>query len=225
VIPAVEISTEFPDGACHILGYFVDLSNPNLEAVLEEARAGRERRNQQIFARLEELGMPLSAEDIEEQSGGGVTTRAHFAAAMLQKGYVASRDEAFQKYLGRGRPAFVHRKRVDPAEAIRVLRGAGGLAVLAHPRQLNRTADETDEWITRLAREGLEGVETQSPDHSPALGRRYRATARRLNLVETGGTDWHGHEGSSFRLGVGTGALRVRYAVVERMRDRLASRG
>jgi len=224
VIPAVEISTEFADGACHILGYFVDLSDEALEAVLREAREGRDRRNRKILARLADLGMRLEMTDVERQTPAGVTTRAHFAAALIEKGHVKTWDEAFEKYLGRDKPAYVHRKRVDPAEAIRLIRGAGGLASLAHPRQLNRAAAETEEWIARLADHGLEAVETQSPDHSAVLAKRYKAAAERLGLLETGGTDWHGRNEGSFRLGVGGGAMRVRYELVERMKERLAQR-
>jgi len=225
VIPAVEVSTEFADGACHLLGYFVDPADEALEAVLCEARAGREWRNRRILERLEALGMPLEMAEVQRQVSSGVTTRAHFAAALLEKGHVKTWDEAFDKYLGRDKLAYVPRRRVEPAEAIRVIRGAGGLASLAHPRQLNRPADETEEWFAHLARCGLEAVETQSPDHSAALANCYKVAAERLGLLETGGTDWHGRNDSSFRLGVGGGAMRVRYEVVERMKERLARRG
>ena len=225
VIPAVEVSAEFADGACHILGYFIDPSDGSLEAVLEEARAERDRRNRKILERLEALGMPLRMDEVRCHVSAGVTTRAHFAAALLEKGCVKTWDEAFEKFLGRDKPAYVPRKRVEPAEAIRVIREAGGLASLAHPRQLNRSVAETEAWIARLAECGLEAVETQSPDHSAALAKQYAASAERLGLLETGGTDWHGRNEPSFRLGVGGGAMRVPYELVERMKERLAQRG
>lgn len=226
VIPAVEISTEFADGACHILGYFIDIQDAALGALLAEAREGRERRNAQMLEKLVGLGLPLAMDDVRRHVTAGVVTRAHFASAMIEKGYVTSWDEAFEKFLGRNKAAFVYRKRLDPFEAIRAVRGAGGLSALAHPRQLNRTVEETETWIAELARAGLDAVETTSPDHSAALGKRYRKIAERLGLLETGGTDWHGHEhNAGFSMGVGRGAMRVRYAVVEKMKQRLAARG
>ena len=226
VIPAVEISTQFADGACHILGYFIDIQNAALGTLLAEAREGRRRRNVQMLEKLAALGVPLAMDDVRRHVTAGVVTRAHFASAMIEKGYVASWDEAFERFLGRGKPAYVHRKHVEPFEAIRAVRGAGGLSALAHPRQLNRTVEETGQWIAELARAGLDAVETMSPDHGPALAKRYRAVASRLGLVETGGTDWHGHANNAgFTIGVGSGALRVRYEVVEKMKRRLAARG
>jgi len=224
VVPGVEISAEFEKGACHVLGYFVDLGDEELERVLSIARTAREKRNLDILRRLADLGMPLEMEEVTRHGEGGVVTRAHFAAALIAKGYVRSWEEAFDKYLARGKPAFVHRLRIEPAEAIRAVRGAGGLAVLAHPRQLNRSPAETDAWIEKFAREGLDGVETMTPDHDANLGRRYREAAERLGLLETGGTDWHGREDADIFLGVGRGSMAIHYTVVERMKERLASR-
>ena len=226
VIPAVEISTEFADGACHVLGYFIDIQDAALGALLAEAREGRERRNAQMLEKLAGLGLPLAMDDVRRHVTTGVVTRAHFASAMIEKGYVASWEEAFEKYLGRDKAAYVYRKHLDPFEAIRAVRGAGGVSALAHPRQLNRTVEETEQWIAELARAGLDAVETTSPDHGAALGKRYRKIAERLGLLETGGTDWHGHEhNTGFSMGVGRGAIRVRYEVVEKMKERLTARG
>jgi predicted metal-dependent phosphoesterase TrpH len=230
VIPGTEISTEIDDGACHILGYFIDPASRALQRMLDEARDGRDRRNKKILRRLNELGFPLTMDEMAARVQDGVLTRAHFAAAMLEKGYVKTWDEAFDRYLGRGKPAYVPRIRVMPAEAIRVVHGAGGLAVLGHPRQLNRTSRETEKYIEALAADGLDGVETQSPDHTANLGRRYRAAAQRLGLVETGGTDWHGYHGGEagakgrhvrIHLGVGRGSMAIHYALVEAMKARL----
>jgi len=225
VIPAVEISTEFDDGVCHILGYFINPLNGGLRDLSREARRSRAERTVKILKRLEALDMPLSLEDVETRSEDCVTTRAHFASALIEKGYAKTWEEAFAKYLGCGKPAHVPWQRVKPEQAICVLHEAGGLAVLAHPRQMKRSLAETDEWIAHLADAGLDGIETQSPDHGEDLARHYRATAERLGLVETGGTDWHGHKTSPLLLGTGHGTMHVPYAVVEKMKERLAGRG
>jgi len=225
VIPALEISTEFEGGACHILGYLLDPDEAGLARLLETARQGRARRNAAILDRLNDLGFRLAMEEVTRRRPTGTVTRAHFAAAMLEKGYVRTWDEAFEKYLGRGKSAYVARRRVEPADAIAAIRGADGLAALAHPRQLNRSVAETEDWLRHLVGLGLEGVEVWTPDHSATLARHYEEMARRLGLLETGGTDWHGRADSDIRLGVGRGHLAVHYAVVERIKARLAARG
>jgi predicted metal-dependent phosphoesterase TrpH len=224
VIPGVEISAEFEEGACHVLGYFVDPDDVPLGEILLEARTGRDTRNVEILHRLAVLGLPVTMADVTGETEGGVVTRAHFARALLKRGYVKTWDEAFDKYLSRGKPAYVHRARLGPEEAIRGIRGAGGIAVLAHPRQLNRGVAETGEWIERLAQAGLDGVETQTPDHGANLMRHYQEAAARLGLLETGGTDWHGRADADIVLGLGTGGMMIHYSAVERMRERLAAR-
>jgi len=224
VIPGVEFSADFDDGACHILGYFIDHTHQPFLDLLHAARQGREERNLKILARLNELGIPLTMEEVTRGAKEGVLTRGHFASALMERKVVKNWDEAFQKYLGRDGLAYVSRRRVTPADAIQAVRAAGGLAALAHPRQLNRGAAETDEWIERLAAAGLEAVETASPDHTPNYARRYKAAAERLGLLEVGGTDWHGRPEANIRLGLGAGSMAVHYDLVQRMKDRLAAR-
>jgi hypothetical protein len=224
VIAGVEISAEFEDGACHILGYFIDHANAALGAVLDRARGSRETRNAEILAKLRALGFDLTLRDVVGRATDGTLTRAHFAAAMMEKGYVRTWDEAFDKYLGRGRPAYVHRERVMPEDAVRAIRGAGGLAGLAHPRQLNRSVAETQEWVARFAAMGVEAIESSSPDHTANYARHYHEMAAGLGLLETGGTDWHGRTDTDISLGVGRGQMAIHYAVVQAMKDRLASR-
>ncbi|MCX5654481.1 MAG: PHP domain-containing protein [Planctomycetota bacterium] len=233
VIAGVEISTEIEKGACHILGYFVDHTHRGLKKVLSDARGGRETRNVRILELLNKLGLHLTMDEMAARVQDGVLTRAHFATAMLEKGYVKKWDEAFERYLGAGKPAYVARARVMPADAIKVIHAAGGLAVLAHPRQLNRSPKETDARIEDLAAAGLDGVETQTPDHTVNYARRYRAAAKRLSLVETGGTDWHGYRPAAenetgrhinIHLGLGRGSMAIHYTLVEAMKARLAAR-
>jgi len=225
VIPGVEISAQFDDGACHLLGYFIDHEDAPLGNLLREARDRRVARNQKILERLNRLGLALSMDEVVCRVSGGTLTRAHFAAAMVEKGYVETWDEAFDRYLGRGKRAFVRRRRVEPEAAIRAIRGAGGLAALAHPRQLNRGVAETDAWIERLAAAGMEAVETSSPDHTANFAARYRAAAARLGLLEVGGTDWHGRDDAGIHLGLGRATMLVHYDLVQKMKDRLAARG
>ena len=129
VIAGVEIGTEFEGGACHILGYFVDPAEPGLADLLTEAREGRCIRNRQILEKLNALGFRMAMQDVIRADPEAVLTRAHFATAMVAAGYVKDFDEAFDKYLGAGKPAYVHRRHIGPAEAIEAIHKAGGLAV------------------------------------------------------------------------------------------------
>jgi 3',5'-nucleoside bisphosphate phosphatase len=225
VIPGVEISADFDAGACHVLGYFVDPSNQALADVLLHAREGRNVRNVEILQKLADLGFPLTMEEVVGGSTDGTVTRAHFASAMIARRYVKSFDDAFDKYLGAGKPAYVSSVHITPAQAIEAIRGAGGLASLAHPRQLKRGSSETEEWVERLAAAGLEAIETATPDHTATYARRYSALARRLGLLETGGTDWHGREDAGIHLGLGAGSMMIHYDLVQKIKDRLAARG
>lgn len=224
VIPGVEISTEFEGGACHILGYFVRPETEVLVHVLATAYEGRDRRNRQILERLQALGISLTLDDVTRRQTGGTLTRAHFAAALVAKGIVANWEEAFARYLGRGKPAFVARKRVEPEVAIRAIREAGGVAALAHPRQLGCSIAETEVWLTRFAQAGLEAVEVSTPDHTANFARHYGQMAERLGLVPTGGTDWHGRDDTNVELGIGRGHMTIHYTVVDQMKARVASR-
>jgi len=224
VIPGGEVSAEYADGACHILGYFINPAEEGLVTLLEAARVARDRRSGEILARLRDVGVELTMDDLTAGREGTSVTRAHFATALVAKGLVADWEEAFDRYLGRGAPAYVPRRRMEPEEAIAAIRGAGGLAALAHPRQLNRSLAETEAYITRLAEAGMEAIEVSTPDHTANFARHYGEIADRLGLVCTGGTDWHGREDSAVQLGLGRGEIAVHYTVVEQMRARLAAR-
>ena len=224
VIPGVEVSAEFADGACHILGYFVDPADAGLVGMLDAAREARDKRNDEILCRLRDAGVDLTMDDLTRGRLCDTLTRAHFATALVAKGLVANWEEAFDTYLGRGKPAYVPRRRVEPEAAIAAIRGAGGLAALAHPRQLNRSLAETEEWIARFADAGIEAVEVSTPDHTANFARHYGEIVQRLGLVSTGGTDWHGRPDSPVQLGLGRGQMAVHYTVVEEMKARLAAR-
>jgi len=224
VLTGTEISAEFPNGTMHILGYGFDPRHPALIDALQKYRRFRDERNPQILAKLAELGMPIRYEDVLAKAGGESVGRPHIAQALLEAGYVASVDQAFQLYLARGCPAYVNRQRVSPEEAIRMIRDAGGVAVLAHAGQLKRTMQEVRRIVAGLAAAGLDGIEVWHPDHSADDMRALAVLARQLGLAATGGTDYHGHVREDVRLGVGRGNLAVGYEAVEAVRARLPAR-
>lgn len=189
VIPAVEINTAVNDEEIHILGYFVDIDDPTLNEQLHAIRNARLDRAEQIIGRLNNIGVPLRMEQVLAVSAGDSVGRPHIARALAAMGACRSEAEAFERYLKVGRPAYVHRYRLSPLEAINAIRAAGGLAVVAHPVLVH-----DDELILDLKSQGLSGVEAYHCEHSPSVTRYYLEFARRHGLVVTGGSDSHGPE-------------------------------
>ncbi|MBN2493475.1 MAG: PHP domain-containing protein [Deltaproteobacteria bacterium] len=192
VVPGVELSTRRPFGSLHVLGYWIDEQHVELCAALAAIRGGRQLRNERILARLAVLGMELDAGRVRALAGGEVIGRPHIAKAMQAAGWVGSVDEAFERYLGSGRPAYVPRLRLEPPEAIALVHAAGGLAVLAHPGIAGLEPPVLEAEIESLAACGLDGLEAIYPEHSEAQRRELERLAGRLGLAVTGGSDFHG---------------------------------
>ncbi|MCX7911759.1 MAG: PHP domain-containing protein [Dehalococcoidales bacterium] len=197
-IPGVEISTDVADGEIHMLGYFIDHTDRRLREALEEFRTSRENRAQGMVKKLAGLGMPLEWERVQELAGDGSIGRPHIARAMLEKGYISSFEEAFEKYIGRGCPAYVERKKMTPQEAVRLVLDGGGLPVLAHPF----TVANPEGWLKELKPAGLIGVEAYYRDNTPEATSATLSLAERYGLIVTGGSDYHGI-GESHEVGLG----------------------
>jgi predicted metal-dependent phosphoesterase TrpH len=208
-IPGVEISANVDRGTLHILGYFMDIANAALQETLEEIRDGRDARNRRILRRLNELGFALTWEEVAQHAGEEVVARPHFAKAMIARGYVKTSQDAFDRYLGKGQPAYVDRFRLSPADSVRVIRGAGGVAVLAHPFTLDLKPRDLKEFVRELAAAGLDGIEGYYSEYTPEQHGAYLALARELGLVVTGGSDFHGDLNPAISLGAGFGNLRI----------------
>ncbi len=149
-----------------------------------------------------------------------VVGRPHFAQALIARGYVKDKDEAFSRYLARGRPGYADRFRLSPADSLAAIRAAGGVAVLAHPFTLDLDERALDEAVGLWKGQGLAGVEVFYSEHSPAQVERYGALARRHGLVATGGSDFHGALNPAIRLGVGFGSLKVPDGIVDELEAR-----
>ncbi len=187
LVPGVELSAESELYDVHILGLFLRVEHPGLQEALARLRVAREARNARILELLRSVGAPVSAERVQEISGPGSVGRPHIAAAMVEAGHVASQGEAFYRYLGRGKPAYVRRAQLEPAEACRIVKGADGIPVLAHPAKIG-SSDLIDEVIAQ----GVEGVEAFHADQSTEDTEMLLALAKRHSLLVTGGTDSHG---------------------------------
>lgn len=198
LIPGVEINTDVPSGEAHVLGYFIDTGNPDLLAVLADMRGSRQDRAKKMIARLEQLGFPISWERVKQIASTDAIGRPHIAQAMLEKGYISSFKEAFDKYIGWGGPAYVERTKITPLEATRLILKTHGLPVLAHPL----TVTDPEQMIRELKNGGLIGLEVYYGNYSPLDVNHLLSLAAKYDLIATGGSDFHGlDEGSETPLG------------------------
>jgi hypothetical protein len=188
LVPGIELSSATDGVDLHILGFYIDPEHPRLRARLERFQDERRQRAVLMMQRLNDLGAPLDPDEVFDLAGPGVVGRPHVAGALLRAGHVSSMDEAFRRYLGPHGAAYVPRPAFRPEEAIALVHEADGVSVLAHPG-----GSLPDSLLERLVAGGLRGVEVWHPQHNAATIRRYRALASRLGLLETGGSDFHGH--------------------------------
>ncbi len=202
-VPGIELSADpaavrpdrQPTGTLHLLGYFIDPDSPALSEAELHLREARKNRNQRVVERLRELGVNVTYEQVLEQAGGQIVGRPHIARVLIDKGYVRSTHEAFERYLGQRGAAYVHRDRLSPAQAIELIHRAGGIAVLAHPIQLHlEEPEQLDHAMAKLIDLGLDGLEVRHSDHDGSAIRRYQSMAERRNLLITGGSDYHGSQ-------------------------------
>src|SRR5574341_930511 len=209
IIPGVEVSSRYKDTELHILGYFLDRQDPLLLSRLAHLRAGRHDRNPRIVEKLNALGLALTYDEVKACAGSDSVGRPHIARVLMEKGYVKSAKEAFDRFLGEDKPAYVPRELPEPAEAIAWIREARGLPVLAHPTWVKESAEGLFKLCERLKGEGLRGIEAHYSTHKPQQTTDYLDMARRLDLLVTGGSDFHGLTKPDIEVGVGRGRLTV----------------
>ena len=219
VIPGIEISAVHSPGSMHLLGYFLNTQHPLLTEKLRFLQKARAERNPIMIDKLNRLGIKVTYEEVAKASGGGQIGRPHFAQVLLEKGYVKSFQEAFERFLRKGAPAYMDKFRFSPNEAIRFINEAEGVAVVAHPNTLGISGSaELEGLLLQLVQDGLKGIEVHYPEHSPADVAFYKFLAEKHGLVMTGGTDYHGIEGNGLDIGVGRGEMRLPYSMVENLR-------
>jgi len=215
VIPGVEIGAEFKPGTMHILGYFIDHDHPGLKGKLNSLQEARRTRNPKIVAKLNELGFDITMEEVQAAAGGEQVGRPHFAKVMLDKGQVTAFNEAFDKYLTKGGPAYVDKFRFTPEDALEMIRQAGGLPVLAHPFTLGlESADGLEDLIADLQKKGLAGIEVFYSEHTESMSETYLNLAIKYGLARTGGSDFHGDNKPEVELGRGLGNLNIPYSLL-----------
>lgn len=210
LIPGTELSVTWESGAMHLIVLFLRPGDGPLQSRLSELRQGRNLRNALIIERLSDIGVPVSEDEVLAVAGGESVGRPHIAAVMLARGYVETIADAFDLYLGWGRPAYFPRLRLGPEEAIGLALEAGAVPVLAHPHTLHLDSSaEVVSTLTRLAKAGLIGMECHCPAYSPLEREGYLVLAERFGLLPSGGSDFHGTFKPDIHLGVGRGDLFV----------------
>jgi 3',5'-nucleoside bisphosphate phosphatase len=206
VVGGCEFSAASPWGEMHILGYFLPAVSPELNEFLERCRADRVRRAQEMVQHLQRLGVDLSFESVLQESGGGAVGRPHVARAIVRHGGAVDLGDAFDRFLGRGRPAFVEKTLPEFRKIAELVHAAGGLVSVAHLKERGTRA-----FIERLKGEGLDAVETRHPSHDPDLRARLTDFTLQLGLLRTGGSDWHGDP----EPGVTHGSIGSQYVPLE----------
>jgi len=222
-LTGVEISASPPpsfpySGSFHILGYYIKIDDPILNKTLAILQEARKNRNPGIVDRLNSLGLSLSMNELLNEFGNSQLGRPHIARLMVKKGYVKSINEAFDKYLGKGKPAYLDKYRINCSRAIEVILGAGGIPVIAHPFFINpRNVANIEDLIISLKKMGLKGIEVYYPGHSPHVISQLADMANRHELLMTGGTDFHGSLKPEIKMGSGRGDFFVPYILYEKL--------
>ena len=241
VIPGVEISVslsswDLPSFTCphaqhgkhpaepaepemHLLGYFFSGSYEILLETLEELRQKREQRNPKIIAKLNELGFDITLEEVTEKAAGGIVGRPHIARVLLDKGYISSISEGFDRYLAAGRPAYFKKDKLTPEEGISEIIRAGGVPVLAHPIYLGIWGRQLGKVLERLKTAGLKGIEALYTENTKEQTEELLKLAEEFGLRVTGGSDFHGSFKPDIEAGSGRGDLRVPYSLLSALKE------
>jgi 3',5'-nucleoside bisphosphate phosphatase len=216
-VPGVEISADIKKGTMHMLGYFMDPASESLNTQLQWIREGREKRNAEILEKLQKLGFSITWDEVKSYAGDDVVGRPHFAKALLAHGYARNWDDAFDRFLGKGKAAYAERQRFTPEDSIGLILQAKGVPVLAHPFTLDLAPDALRTLVGGLRDHGLQGLEVFYSEHSPELQGQYLKLTEEFGLVATGGSDFHGSMTPDIRLGRGFGSLRVPDEIVDQL--------
>ncbi len=221
IIPGIEYSTEYNHRDVHIVGLFIDYKAPVFLEYLARFKQSRVDRNYKLCARLQGTGIDITYEALREAYPDAVITRAHYAGYLLDKGYVKSRNEAFERYLGDHTPYFVHREKITPEEVIEVTLKAGGIPVLAHPTLYKLGREQLELLVRRLKEAGLMGMECYYSTYTPSETKQMKELAKKYHLLPSGGSDFHGAAKPGLDLGAGYGRLCVPYEILADLKKAL----
>ena len=214
-VPAAELTAELGGHELHMLGYFLDPQNPRLLLELGKFQQVRQQRIVEMVARLNQLGVALTTEAVFALANCRSPGRPHVARTLVRGGWCSSLDEAFERFLRKGKPAWVPKFKISAIDAIELIHHAGGLAVVAHPG-----LNHNDDLIPTLVEAGMDGIECFHTKHSTTMTQRYLETADQFQLLVTGGSDCHGMSKGKPLIG----SIKIPYEFVERLRERMLQR-
>jgi 3',5'-nucleoside bisphosphate phosphatase len=206
----------------HMLGYFAS-REPSVEFTnwLAGERDDRRSRNRRLVEALQHRDVDITLDEVESR-GRSLAGRAHFAHILVDKGYANNSEDAFRRYLGENAPSYVERQSLSTAEVVSIIRAGGGIPVVAHPVRLRLAREQERAVLIDLKRSGLLGLEVYHSDHAPQLQAHYRQLAEELDLLPTGGSDFHGAPKPDIALATGLhGNVRVPFEFLQRMREAL----
>ena len=223
VVPAIEFSVK-SETETHILGFFIDIHNPVLQGILSEIIEKRIERNAMTAKLLQNLGFDVTLEEAKSLAPSGVVGRAHFARVMMNKGFVSSVKEAFEKYLASGKPAYFGNQKLEAKTAIEAIHSAGGVAFLAHPHLIKIPDERLEKFLDELKTFGLDGLEGYYTDYDEEMQAKFQAMAERHGLGISGGTDFHAQMKPHIAIGKGLGNMAIPYSVLEKIKESVSKK-
>lgn len=223
IIPGVELSTFYFNKEIHIVGLYINYMDETFKKELSDLRNIRSQRNVEICERFKELGYDISYDEMLKKYDGAVITRAHFADTLVDKNIVNSRNEAFERFLNPDKPCYVPRKKMDPADAIKLIKNAGGVPILAHPLLYHFSFDTLNKLISYLCESGITGLEAVYSTYTQGEEIKMRQLAKENNLIISGGSDYHGKNKPAISLGTGRGHLCIPYDILDEIKKHRTS--
>ncbi len=221
IICGTELSSLYNEREIHVVGLFIDKNNPHLESALSELREKRLLRNRRMINKLRSLGLDVTYDELTALSKGKVITRAHFAALLMNKGYVKSKDEAFSRFIGAGKAGYIKREVFSAEKSIRLILDAGGLPIIAHPFSYGLSEYALEEMISRFKSWGAVGIECFYPTHSYSETTYALTLCRTYGMLPSGGSDFHGSNKPGLGLGTGyDGNLDVPYKIYNDLKEK-----
>lgn len=219
VVPAIEFSVQSKTET-HILGYFIDYENPELQKTLKEVVDLRIERNYVTTQRLNELGFDITLEEVRALAPNNFVGRAHFARVLMDKGYTQSVKEGFDKYMSAGQYAYCEKQRLTAKDAVTLIKKCGGLSFVAHPHLIKISDEELEEFLKELKGYGLDGIEGYYTDYTPDMQEKFQAMAKKLGLMISGGTDFHAQMKPHISIGTGLGNMKIPYEVLKKIKEK-----
>ncbi len=219
LVEGIEFSADYKGIEIHVLGYFLDIENKELLSLLEDLKISRDKRNKELIKKLNDIGLDISFDYVKSLSNGGLITKAHFGKAIVKKGYAKTMKDAFNLYLGKGKPAYVSRVLISYKDAIKYILNAGGIPVLAHPMIYKLSDKDLEIAIKDLKDSGLKGIECYYPSNSLSQTNFLLSLAKKYDLKVTAGSDFHGENRPDVALGNIFLGKQIDYEILEDLKS------